>query len=122
MRRIAHLENHQPLLGLIFLALLLTLWPHYWRMWSVSVITVTKVRKPWIFKPKTDKDCPFCQAQVAGGSTPETVCAQHVIPWRMRKGPGGRKKTICADGYFCSNPNCYYYLMEDEAIHALVGY
>ena len=73
-----------------------------------------------ILKPKTDKDCPCCKAQVAGGHNPETVCTEHVIPWSMRKGPGGKKKTISTQGYFCSNPLCYYYLLDDENIHALV--
>lgn len=40
----------------------------------------------------------------------------------MRKGPGGKKKTISTQGYFCSNPHCYYYLLDDEQIHALLGY
>lgn len=40
----------------------------------------------------------------------------------MRKGIGGRKKGVRTQGYFCSNPDCYDYLVDDESIHALVGY
>ncbi len=40
----------------------------------------------------------------------------------MRKGPGGKKKSIPTQGYFCSNPHCYYYLLDDQNIHALVGF
>lgn len=79
-------------------------------------------RKPRILKPKTDKDCPCCRAQAAGGARPETICSKHVIPWSMRKRIGGRKKTVYTQGYFCANPLCYYYLVDDETIHALVGY
>ncbi len=77
------------------------------------------IPKPRIFKPKTDKDCPCCQAQVAGGQNPETVCDQHVIIRSMRKQPGGKKKSIRTAGYFSSNPCCYY---DDPTIHALVGF
>jgi IS1 family transposase len=85
-------------------------------------LTKSRKRKLRILKPKTDKDCPYCQAQIAGGETPETVCSKHVIAWSMRKGKRGRKKTVCTEGYFCANPKCYYYLSDDETIHALVGY
>ena len=40
----------------------------------------------------------------------------------MRKGTGGKKKTIPTQGCFCSNPLCYYYLLDDESLHALVGF
>ena len=40
----------------------------------------------------------------------------------MRKGIGGKKKKICTQTYFCSNPRWYYYLIDDESIHALVGF
>jgi IS1 family transposase len=34
----------------------------------------------------------------------------------------GRKKTVCTHGYACNNPECIYFHITDEAIHALVGY
>lgn len=120
------MNNHQVLLVLTFLVLILTLWSHVLR--SIQVFAydpdepVEKIKKIRLLKPKTDKDCPYCQAQVAEGIEAKTECKEHVIPWEMRKGKGGRKKTVCTDGYFCSNPKCYYYLMDDERVHALVGY
>jgi hypothetical protein len=67
------LNNHQLLVGLIFLALILTLWPL--GLTSLRVFaydpdeTVKKIRKIRLLKPKTDKDCPYCQAYRAKTST-----------------------------------------------------
>jgi len=43
-------------------------------------------------------------------------------PWRLRKGRGGPKKRHSTAGHFCPNPDCEYYRITDESIHALVGY
>ena len=40
----------------------------------------------------------------------------------MRKGRGGPQKIISTQGYFCPNPECEYFCISDENIHALVGY
>ena len=118
---------HQLFLELLFVMLILSLWPTF--MASLAALfahdpnePVEKIKKIRLLKPKTDRDCPLCQAQAAEGDEPHTKCEKHVIPWEMRKGKGGRKKTVGTDGYFCSNPKCYYYLMDDERVHALVGY
>jgi hypothetical protein len=37
------------------------------------------------------------------------------------KGKGGRKKYISTAGYFCPNPDCAYFGISDEQVHALVG-
>jgi IS1 family transposase len=77
--------------------------------------------KPRVLKPKTDQDCPGCRAEAAGGNNPAVVCTEHIVPWSLRKGIGGKKKSIRTHGFFCSNPCCYYYLIEDETLHAFVG-
>jgi hypothetical protein len=45
-----------------------------------------------------------------------------LTPYCQTKSKRGRKKKICTHNYFCSNPLCYYYLVTDERIHALIGY
>jgi IS1 family transposase len=78
-----------------------------------------KSSKPRSLKPKSEKDCPYCQS----GHTltippPETA----LTPYSQTKSNRGRKKKICTHNYFCSNPYCCYYLVTDERIHALIGY
>jgi len=43
------------------------------------------------------------------------------VSWQLRKGPGGRKKVVKSEGYFCPNKSCGYYGIIEEEIHALVG-
>jgi hypothetical protein len=43
------------------------------------------------------------------------------VSWVEKKSKRGRKKTIYTRHQFCSNPDCDYYLITDEKIHALVG-
>jgi len=31
-------------------------------------------------------------------------------------------KKTCTQNYFCSDPQCYYYQVADERVHALIGY
>ena len=112
-----------PILILVFI--LLAYFPLFLKLlWHkpLAAKPAKSKRKLQILKPKTDKDCPHCQAQIAGGQTPETVCKKHIIPYRMRKKKPGRPKTVRTQGFFCANPRCYYYLSDDETIHALVGY
>jgi IS1 family transposase len=82
--------------------------------------SLAKTIKPRELKVKTEKDCPNCNK---GEHTltippPETT---HV-PYSQIKSKRGRKKKICTQGYFCSNSHCYYHLVADERIHALIGY
>jgi IS1 family transposase len=108
------------ILILVVLILLLEL-PRLKTLWK----TLTKRKapakssKPRSLKPKSEKDCPYCQA----GNTqivplPETS----LTPYSQTKSKRGRKKKICTHNYFCSNPDCYYYHVTDERIHALIGY
>ena len=59
---------------------------------------------------------------MASGVPHLSVCTHTPVPWSQKKGKGGRKKGISTQNYFCSNPDCNYYLITDERIHALVGY
>lgn len=75
-------------------------------------------RKPIVLKPKSERDCQFCQEEKGKRRAVEPDLAE---PWNMRKGCGGRKKRFSTQGYFCSNPCCDYYHIADEKIHALVA-
>jgi IS1 family transposase len=73
--------------------------------------------KPLVYKPKSEKDRPCCQANHPNQATTH----QMPIPWNQVKGKGGRKKTIATEGYFCSNECCDYFGITDQNIHAVVG-
>ena len=70
-------------------------------------------------KAKTEKDCPYC-----GKGEQEIRSAEEKthIPYKEKKSNRGRKKQSCTHGHCCPNPACYYYLVTDERIHALIGY
>jgi hypothetical protein len=76
-----------------------------------------------IYRPKSQKDCPCCQAALAQGIPLSPEC-QHtpLTPWDQIKGKEGPPKFICTEGHFCSNPSCRYYGISDQNIHALCGY
>jgi hypothetical protein len=108
------------MLILVVLVLLLEL-PRLKALWKslTKRKASAKSSKPRSLKPKSEKDCPYCRA----GNTqivplPETS----LTPYSETKSKRGRKKNICTHNYFCSNPDCYYYLVTDERIHALIGY
>jgi IS1 family transposase len=72
---------------------------------------------PRPLKPRTPDDCPACRAaqpSLPPASTP-------LKPYSQVKGPRGRKKRIATTGYACPNPDCLYYGITDDQIHALVG-
>jgi hypothetical protein len=102
------------------LVLLLEL-PHLKTMWKSLTKKRTSAKSSTLRgpKPKSEKDCPYCQAgNTAAVPPPETT---H-IPYSETKSKRGRKKKICTHNYFCFNPLCYYYQVTDERIHALIGY
>ena len=76
-------------------------------------------RKPLVMRPKSDRDCPFFVKEKGrqGSPKPEMPTA-----WSLRKGRGGPIKKISTQGYFCPNPDCEYFGIPDDNIHALVGY
>src|SRR6266851_937665 len=74
---------------------------------------------PRPLKSRTPDDCPreACRAIQPGlppASTP-------LKPYSQVKSPRSRKKRIVTAGYACPNPDCLYYGITDDQIHALVG-
>jgi len=72
---------------------------------------------PRPLKPRTPDNCPACRAALL--SLP--LVATPLKPYSQVKGPRGRKKSIVTAGYACPNPDCLYYNITDDQIHALVG-
>ena len=77
-------------------------------------------KTPRPLKPRTPHDCPVC-----GRPHPTPLVGNvrkpGVLPWRERKSPRGRPKTICTAGYACPRPDCDYVGNTDSTFHALVG-
>lgn len=69
-------------------------------------------------RAKSELDCPFCQTNQHGTSKTRSL---QTVPWSQMKGKGGRKKHISTGGNFCPNPECAYFGIADEQVHALVG-
>ena len=91
-----------------------------WVQWSWRLPTSPRVRpKPTQrpLKPRTPDDCSDCRA--ARPNRPPSVTSP--IPYACLKDPRGRKKRIATAGYACPNPDCRYYGITDDQIHALVG-
>jgi len=74
-----------------------------------------------IMKPRSEEDCPTCHAAREVGLPPPANCTHMPEPWSEVKSNRGRKKTITTQHQFCSHPDCKYYLIADENLHALVG-
>jgi IS1 family transposase len=112
-----------------FLAILaiLILWFEFYRLlrwkWIQRILKKKKgaslPHKPRVMKPKSERDCPFCVQDKGKRKASESGLRE---PWRSRKGRGGPKKHQPTQGYFCPNPDCYYFCITDANIHALVGY
>ncbi len=73
---------------------------------------------PRPLKPRTPDDCPACRAAQPGLQPASTS----LTPYSQTKSPRGRRKRIATAGYACPNPDCRYYSITDDQIHALVGY
>ncbi len=75
-------------------------------------------------KPKSEKDCPYCQKEQTGDkrNAGGEACFHGIIPWsEMKKGKGGRPKQSRTEGHACLDQDCYYYGITDQTIHALVA-
>jgi len=90
--------------------------------WFTSRKTSSKTPKPRVMKPRSEKDCPHCRKSLASGAPLSSICTHIPQPWNEKKSKRGRKKTIGTQHQFCSKPDCDYYLIADQNIHALVGY
>jgi IS1 family transposase/transposase-like protein len=73
---------------------------------------------PHPLKARTPDDCPACRA-AHPGRPPASILPK---PYSQVKGPRGRRKRIATAGHACPNPNCPYFGITDDQIHALVGY
>ena len=62
-------------------------------------------RGPRQLKPKSPDDCPACNQLL---SLLPFRPRPDVVPWRERKSPRGRPKTIDSNGYACLNLRCDY--------------
>ena len=82
--------------------------------------SLAKTKKSRELKVKTANDCPYC----GKGEQKQTIQSPEsaLIPYSETKSKRGRKKKTCTQGYCCPNSDCYYYLVADEKIHALIGY
>jgi IS1 family transposase/transposase-like protein len=85
------------------------------KLWEAAKKTVRVPRK---WKPKTPNDCPACQSGLQVAIRP---IQRDVKPWRECKSSRGRKKQIKTQGHACPNPQCRYFGVTDETVHALVG-
>ena len=89
--------------------------------WFTSSKKSSKAPVPSVMKPRSEKDCPQCRKARESGESPSSACSHMPTPWVEKKSKRGRKKTVCTRHQFCSNPDCDYYLIVDDKIHALVG-
>ena len=75
-------------------------------------------RTPGPLKPRTPDDCPACRAAQPIRSPASTTPK----PYSQVKSPRGHKKRLPTIGFGCPNPDCLYYGITDDQVHALVGY
>ncbi len=99
------------ILILVILVLVLEL-PRMKAVWKAltkkrSLAKTTKSRE---LKAKTPIDCPYCGKGEHKESIPPPDPT--LIPYNQTN----------TQGYSCPNPDCYYYQVTDERIHALIGY
>jgi hypothetical protein len=80
-----------------------------------------KPKTPRPLKPKTKDDCSFCRGE-KGSSIEEPGTCGTPRPWCEVRNRRGRKKSIFLHGYAYNHPDCVYYRIIDECMHALVGY
>ena len=111
---------------LILLAILILLVEIYRKLrqtWLRHLLSSKKKakrpRKPAVLRPKSERDCRFCQEDKRKRKSAER---EKPVAWALRKGKGGPKKKIATDGYFCPNQAVNIMGLREEDIHALVGY
>jgi IS1 family transposase len=80
-----------------------------------------QAKTPRPLRPKSEDDCRLCKIEKEFHHH-RLVLATPPAPWGEVRSRRGRKKTIHTQGYACNNPECIYYHIIDERIHALVGY
>lgn len=95
------------------------LWQRYHKQFHRLFVQAQKAaRKRRKWKAKSPADCPACQSGVRLSIRP---IRRDVQPWSEQKSCRGRKKSIRTQGHACPNPDCRYFGVTDEQVHALVG-
>jgi hypothetical protein len=112
----------KEILGIIgILVLLVEIYARLRKFWIQRLLdqkrNAKKPRKPLEMRPKSEADCRFCMAEK--GKKGAAKCGTPP-PWSERKGRGGRRKQTSTARNFCPNPECEYYRIDDEKVHALV--
>ena len=74
---------------------------------------------PRPLKPRTPDDCSACCVTPQPGLPPASTPLK---PYSQVKDPRDRKKRLATAGFACPNPECLYFGITDDLIHALVGY
>jgi len=105
------------LIILTSIALLLSLW-HIYKPKIEKMRQRLKLYLPRKWKPKSPKDCPDCQSGIELAILKPNVA---VIPYIDRKSTRGRSKQISTQGFACPNPECDYFGVTDQGLHAVVG-
>jgi len=119
--------NNQPSFIIFLIAVIVLCLPIFFQSksilkWFTSSKKSSKAPVPRVLKPRSEKDCPRCRKARESGVSPQFACSHTPTPWVEKKSKRGRRKTVCTQNQFCSNPDCDYYLITDDKIHALVGY
>ncbi len=91
-----------------------------WRWLPPATHRVDPKPSPRPLRPRSPDECPREACRAIQPSLPRA--STPLKPYSLVKSPRGRKKRIATAGFACPNPNCLYYGVTDEHIHALVGY
>jgi hypothetical protein len=103
-------------LALIIRVLILSylLWLRYQDWQARSKKKKKPKQRKW--RPKSPSDCPACQKGLRLAVRP---IQRQVKPWCEHKSKRDRKKRIKTQGYACPDPDCRYFGVTDEQVHAL---
>jgi len=115
--------NHYPfrIEHILIFLLSITLFFSFWRFYKPKIKKLRqrlKLYLPRKWKPKSPKDCPSCQSGIELAVLKPDL---DVIPYSHRKSTRGRSKQITTQGFACPNPDCDYFGVTDQRLHAIVG-
>ena len=82
---------------------------------------VRALKRARAMHPHTPDHCSVCRHAAPAPSCRARYRKPGVLPWRQRKDPRGKKKTLNTTGYACYNSACDYYGNTESDFHALVG-
>ena len=110
--------------GWVFALLVVIVFILMWVKWHRPHPAAPRARPnaqptPHPLKPRTPADCPACRITPRPGLAPASPPPK---PYSQVKSPRGRRKRIATAGFACPNPECRYFGITDDQIHALVGY